>query len=77
MGKTTIQVGGNTLRLLRKLKDELEAKSYEDTINKLAIERTKGKKSMAGSLKKYYKKGETLKDLLKELQVERRKSDRF
>ncbi len=32
---------------------------------------------MAGSLKKYYKKGETLKDILKELQDKRRKSDRF
>ncbi len=73
---TTIQVEDKTLLLLKKLKDELMAKSYDEAIIKLAIKKTKTK-SMAGSLKKYYKKGETLKDILKELQNERRRSDRF
>lgn len=76
MEKTTIQVNEHTLMLLKKLKDELNAHSYDDTINKLAVQRTV-KKSMAGSLKKYLKKGETVEDILKELQQERRKSDRF
>ena len=77
---TTIQVDENTLLLLKKLKEELNAYSYDEAINKIAGERSKNyakKHSMAGSLKKYYKKGETLKDILKELQNERRKSDRF
>ncbi len=36
----------------------------------------KPEKSMAGSLK-YYFKNQSLKEILKELQDERRKSDRF
>lgn len=77
---TTIQVDEKTLLLLKKLKEELNAQSYDEAINKIAEEKSvkyAKKNSMAGSLKKYYKKGETLKDLLKELQDERRKSDRF
>jgi len=77
---TTIQVDEHTLLILKKLKEELNASSYDDAINKIAVERSghyAKKHSMAGSLAKYYKKGETLKDLLKELQDERRKSDRF
>jgi len=72
MEKTTIQVNTRTLQLLKKLKQELEARSYGETINKLAMKRTK--KSMAGSLKSYMKKGETLKDILKDLRDE---DDRF
>ena len=73
---TTIQIDEKTLLLLKKLKEELLARSYNETITKLAVKRTKTE-SMAGSLRKYLKRGETLKDLLKELQNERRKSDRF
>ncbi|MEK6836032.1 MAG: hypothetical protein AABX94_00030 [Nanoarchaeota archaeon] len=74
---TTIQVNERTLLLLKKLKEELQAKSYEDAITKIANQRMKVKESMAGSLKKYLKKGETAKDWLKEIQDERRKADRF
>jgi len=63
------------LLLLKKLKEELTAKSYDEAITKLAIKKTKTK-SMAGSLAKYYK-NKTLKEVLKELQDERRESDRF
>ena len=74
---TTIQVNERTILLLKKLKEELQAKSYEEAITKMANQRMKIKESMAGSLKKYIKKGETAKDWLKEVQYERRKSDRF
>jgi len=72
---TTIQINENTLLLLKKLKEEFEAKSYEEAITKLAMQRTKNK-SMAGSLRKYYKNYSTEK-MIKELQEERRKSGRF
>ena len=73
---TTIQINEKTLMLLKKLKEEFEAKSYEEAITKLAMQRTAGK-SMAGSLAKYLKRGETVQDIVKELQEERRKGDRF
>ncbi len=77
MEKTTVQVNEQTLMLLKKLKQELEARSYDEVINKVAIQRTRKEvKSMAGSLKKYFK-NESLKKILKELDDERRKSDRF
>lgn len=72
---TTIQVDENTLLLLKKLKEELNASSYDEAITKIAMKKTK-KKSMAGSLAKYYK-NTSLKEIIKELQDERRKSDRF
>ena len=72
---TTIQINEQTLELLRKIKEEVQAKSYEEAIKKIIIDRTK-KKSMAGSLAKYYK-NKSLKEILKELQDDRRKSDRF
>ena len=72
---TTIQVEEHTLLLLKKLKEELHVSSYDDAINKIAGERSK-KKSMAGSLAKYYK-NTSLKEILKGLQDERRKSDKF
>jgi hypothetical protein len=50
---TTIQVDEKTIMLLKKLKQELEASSYDDAINKIAIKCLKPKLSMAGSLKKY------------------------
>ena len=72
---TTIQVSEKTLLLLRKLKEELRASSYDEAISKVAT-RCPGK-SHAGSLKKYLKKKETLKDLLREMQEERRKDERI
>lgn len=72
---TTIQVNERTLEILKKLKQELRAKSYEEAIGRIFIERNRGE-SMAGSLKKYAGK-QTLKQILKELQNERHKSDRF
>ncbi len=72
---TTIQVNENTLELLKKIKQEFEAQSYDEAINRVVIERTKGE-SMAGSLKKYFK-NQSYKEVVKELQNERRKSDRF
>ena len=74
---TTIQINEQTLEILKKLKEEIQAKSYDETINKIVINRVKEKyKSMGGSLKKYYK-NKSLKEILDELQKERRKSDRF
>lgn len=73
---TTIKVDEKTLLLLKKLKQELNASSYDEAIVKGMIQRTE-KESMAGSLKKYLKKRESAKDIVKELQEERRKSDRF
>lgn len=72
---TTIQVNERTLEMLRKLKQSLNASSYDETIVKIAVSRTKGE-SLAGNLKKYLRKQST-KDILRELQEERRKSDRF
>jgi predicted CopG family antitoxin len=69
---TTIQISEITLEMLRKLKQELNASSYDEAIMEITIQRTK--KSLAGSLKAYMKKGETLKDILKGL---RDKHDRF
>jgi len=71
---TTIQVDEKTLLLLKKLKEELNVSSYDETINKIVLQRTKEKfKSMGGSLKKYYK-NKSLKEVLDELQKERRES---
>ena len=72
---TTIQVNERTLELLKKLKERYNAQSYDETINKVIVEKTK-RKSMAGSLKKYLK-NESLKEILTELQNERRKSGRY
>jgi len=72
---TTIQVNDNTLLLLKKLKAEFKANSYDEAIVRASAQRVM-KKSMAGSLAKYYK-DESLKDILKELQEERRNGDRF
>ena len=69
---TTIQINDRTLTLLKKLKQEMQAKSYEEAISKVIIERT-NKESMAGSLRSY-KRGRLLKDILKGL---RDKDDRF
>ena len=63
---TTIQVDEKTILLLKRLKQELEASSYDDAINKIAIKCLKPDKSLAGSLQKYVgkiSKQEILKDL--------------
>ncbi len=72
---TTIQVNEQTLELLKKLKQELQTASYEEAITKI-VAKHMIQKSMAGSLKRYMK-GQSLKSVLKELQDDRRKSDRF
>ena len=72
---TTIQVQDTTLVLLKKLKDETKAASYDETIKKIAVERTK-KESFAGYLKGYMGK-DSLKKILKDLQDMRNESDRF
>jgi len=75
MANTTIQVNEHVLALLKKLKQEYGVSSYAEAIV-LTAAKNANKTSMAGSLAKYYKK-ESLKDILKEMQEERRKGDRF
>lgn len=65
---TTIQVNERTLELLKKLKQELHAKSYEEAITKVVVQRSKGK-SLAGSLGKIYGKM-SRKEVLKNLRDE-------
>jgi len=72
---TTIQVQDTTLVLLKKLKDETKAASYDETIKKIVVERTKNE-SLAGYLKEYMGK-DSLKKTLKDLQNMRNESDRF
>ena len=72
----TIQVNERTLELLKRLKEQMQMFSYDETINKLVSERGKNGKSQAGSLKKYLGK-QSIRDILKELQDERRRSDRI
>src|SRR3989344_1946438 len=53
---TTIQINEQTLGLLKRIKEETKAKSYDEAINKIVINSAKEKyKSIGGSLKKYYK----------------------
>ena len=63
---TTIQVEEKTILLLKKLKQELEASSYDDAINKIALKCLKPVISQAGSLKKYAGKLSRF-EILKEL----------
>ena len=70
---TTIQIQDNTLLLLKRLKAHLEASSYDEAITQVANKEVMPKISMAGSLKKYLRKGETVEQMLKEMQNERRK----
>ncbi|MBS3092266.1 hypothetical protein J4466_02495 [Candidatus Pacearchaeota archaeon] len=65
---TTIQIDGQTLKLLKKMKEELNTKSYNETIIKIVVNSSK-KESLAGFLGKKSRK-EILKDL-------RDKNDRF
>jgi hypothetical protein len=73
---TTIQVDEKTLLLLRRLKVELAAASYDEAITKVAIKHMNSKKSMAGSLSRYFKNYST-KEMVKELKAERKSFDRF
>jgi hypothetical protein len=59
---TTIQIDEKTLLLLKKLKEELDASSYDEAITKIVMKQRK-QESMASSLKKYMGK-KSLKDLL-------------
>jgi len=68
---TTIQVSERAILLLKRLKEEMHAKSYEDVIGKLASQRAT--RSMAGVFKKKYKKT-PLKEILEDI---REKDDRF
>ncbi|MEK6856302.1 MAG: hypothetical protein AABX66_04055 [Nanoarchaeota archaeon] len=74
MTYTTIQVDKHVLALLKKLKQEYAVASYGEAIVRAV--NSKKKKSMAGSLAKYYKNVST-EEIVKALQQERRKSDRF
>ncbi|MBI2657559.1 hypothetical protein HYX08_02580 [Candidatus Woesearchaeota archaeon] len=65
---TTIQIDERTLEMLKKIKDETEAASYDDAINKIIADRMK-KESLAGYLGRRPVKG-----ILKGL---REKHDRF
>lgn len=72
---TTIQINEKTLLLLKKLKEETKSSSYDETINKVAVQRS-DIGSMAGFFGKKYGKVPT-KEILKELKNERKKSDRI
>lgn len=65
---TTIQIDERTLEILKKIKDETKAASYDEAINKVIADRLK-RESLAGYLGR-----KPLKDILKGL---REKHDRF
>lgn len=65
---TTIQVHSRTLEILKKVRDEIRASSYDEAITKLVVERTQHE-SLAGYLGK-----KPLKWILQDL---RDKRDRF
>lgn len=66
---TTIQVHENTLELLKKIKEEVDASSYDDAITKYYFKHVTKGKSVAGILGKRSKQW-IMKDL-------RDKRDRF
>lgn len=49
--QTTIAVKGETLKLLRKAKEDLDADSFDTVIKNLLLETKRPKKSMFGILK--------------------------
>ncbi len=65
---TTIQVSEKMLMMLKKLKEQMQASSYEEAMERIVVERTKPK-SLAGFLGK-----KTTKEILKGLKD---KNDRF
>ena len=52
MDVTSVSVKTETLNLLKQLKKELNAATFDETINKLALNLKKPKKSMFGALKR-------------------------
>ena len=68
---TTIQINDHTLQILKKLKEEINASSYDEAINKMVTR--KKKKSLAGSIGKEVGK-KTKMEILKNL---REKNERF
>ncbi|MAG02641.1 hypothetical protein CMI42_04860 [Candidatus Pacearchaeota archaeon] len=70
---TTIQIDDRTLDLLKTLKEEINARSYDEAIVRIVGQRNK--KSFAGSLKKYFQ-NDNVSSIARELQNERRK-ERF
>ncbi|MBS3066219.1 hypothetical protein J4205_00190 [Candidatus Pacearchaeota archaeon] len=69
---TTIQINESTLELLKKIKKELEASSYDEAITKMVINESQ-KESLAGFLGKYIGK-KSRKEILHDL---RDKNDRL
>ena len=55
METSTIAVKSETLKMLRKAKEELNAGSFDDLIKNLLLESKKPKKSMFGILKGVHK----------------------
>ncbi len=55
METTTIAVKNETLNMLRKAKEELNAESFDVVIKNLLLETKKPKKSMFGVLKDFHK----------------------
>ena len=48
---TTIAVKSETMNMLRHIKDELKAETFDETIRELVLNMKKPRKSMFGSLK--------------------------
>ena len=72
---TTIQIDDKTLALLKKLKEDFNASSYDDTINHIFIERLRNyakENSLAGFLNK-----KNSKKIINELKKARRENERF
>ena len=66
---TTIQIKEKTLKILKKIKEDTHASSYDEAIIKITTNTTKKEPSFAGYLGK-----KPLKDIMKDL---RNKNDRF
>ena len=69
---TTIHIDEQTLKLLKKMKEELKARSYNETIIKIVVNSSK-KESLAGFLSKKIGR-KSREEILKNL---RDKNDRF
>ncbi|HLD15352.1 MAG TPA: hypothetical protein VJB94_02120 [Candidatus Nanoarchaeia archaeon] len=69
---TTIQIGERTMEQLKTIKKTQGLKSYEEVIQELLL-KSRTKKSFFG----FMGKSGNLPKMLKELQEERRASDRF
>ena len=65
---TTIQISEHTLKILKKIKDETHSPSYDEAINKIAVDKIK-KGSLAGYLGR-----KPIKEVLNDL---RDKDERF